>query len=47
MDPADLQHHLMLLTFDGKLHAAPLPEKLDRVFDVGCGTGIWSIEFGV
>ncbi|KAH7183677.1 S-adenosyl-L-methionine-dependent methyltransferase [Fusarium flagelliforme] len=41
----DLQHHLMLLTFDGKLHAAPLPEKLDRVFDVGCGTGIWSIEF--
>ncbi|KAJ4245732.1 hypothetical protein NW762_013856 [Fusarium torreyae] len=42
----DLQHHLFLLTFDEKLHAAPLPKDVHRVFDAGCGTGIWAIEFG-
>nr|CEG04995.1 unnamed protein product [Fusarium clavum] len=41
----DLQHHLFLLTFDERLHAAPLPEALNRAFDAGCGTGIWAIEF--
>ncbi|CAG7558981.1 unnamed protein product [Fusarium equiseti] len=41
----DLQHHLFLLTFDERLHAAPLPEALHRAFDAGCGTGIWAIEF--
>ncbi|KAH7140352.1 S-adenosyl-L-methionine-dependent methyltransferase [Dactylonectria estremocensis] len=41
----DLQHHLFLLTFDEKLHAAPLTKPLHRVFDAGCGTGIWAIEF--
>ncbi|KAG9498185.1 hypothetical protein J7337_011080 [Fusarium musae] len=42
----DLQHHLFLLTFDERLHAAPLPKTLNRAFDAGCGTGIWAIEFG-
>ncbi|KAH6971086.1 S-adenosyl-L-methionine-dependent methyltransferase [Ilyonectria robusta] len=41
----DLQHHLFLLTFDEKLHAAPLTKPLRRAFDAGCGTGIWAIEF--
>ncbi|EXA34962.1 hypothetical protein FOQG_08920 [Fusarium oxysporum f. sp. raphani 54005] len=41
----DLQHHLFLLTFDERLHAAPLPKTLNRAFDAGCGTGIWAIEF--
>ncbi|KAJ4315837.1 hypothetical protein N0V84_008171 [Fusarium piperis] len=40
-----LLHHLFLLTFDGRLQAAPLPKKLRRAFDAGCGTGIWAIEF--
>ncbi|KAF5268762.1 hypothetical protein FOXYS1_334 [Fusarium oxysporum] len=44
-NPADLQHHLFLLTFDERLHAAPLPKTLNRAFDAGCGTGIWAIEF--
>ena len=36
-----------MLTFDGKLHAAPLEGKpLHRVLDAGCGTGIWAIDFG-
>ncbi|KAF5973508.1 methyltransferase [Fusarium bulbicola] len=41
----DLQHHLFLLTFDERLHTAPLPKTLNRAFDAGCGTGIWAIEF--
>ncbi|KAL0933378.1 methyltransferase domain-containing protein [Colletotrichum truncatum] len=43
----DLQHHLFLLTFDDKLHLAPLssenPPK--RVLDIGTGTGIWATDF--
>ncbi|KAF5020567.1 hypothetical protein F66182_7399 [Fusarium sp. NRRL 66182] len=40
-----LQHHLFLLTFEGRLHAAPLNKPVHRVFDAGTGTGIWAIEF--
>lgn len=41
----DLQHTVWLLTLDAKLHLAPIKES-PRVLDVGCGTGIWSIEYG-
>jgi SAM-dependent methyltransferase len=41
----DLQHNLLLATFDGKLHCAPLTKSSARVLDAGCGTGIWSIDF--
>lgn len=36
------------LTLDGKLYAAPVPkeQKLDRVLDLGTGTGIWAMDFG-
>ncbi|KAF6802145.1 methyltransferase domain-containing protein [Colletotrichum sojae] len=46
----DLQHNLFLHTFDGKLGTAPPNEpdaKVGRVLDVGTGTGIWAMEFGV
>ncbi|SPJ83519.1 related to methyltransferase [Fusarium torulosum] len=48
-DRLDLQHHLFLLTFNNKLGLAPpnLPgSKVERVLDVGTGTGIWAIDFG-
>ncbi|KAM5527186.1 hypothetical protein FOXYSP1_20455 [Fusarium oxysporum f. sp. phaseoli] len=48
VDPIDLQHHLFLLTFDNKLGLAPpnLPgSNVERVLDVGTGTGIWAIDF--
>ncbi|EGU82511.1 hypothetical protein FOXB_06975 [Fusarium oxysporum f. sp. conglutinans Fo5176] len=44
----DLQNHLFLRTFDNKLDlAAPnLPgSNVERVLDVGTGTGIWAIDF--
>jgi len=44
-----LQHHLFTLTFDGKLHVAPIEELkggIHNVLDIGTGTGIWAIDFG-
>lgn len=44
-----MQHNLFLLTFDNKLGLAPPNQpgsKVQRVLDVGTGTGIWAIEFG-
>ncbi|KAG9186337.1 hypothetical protein G6011_02893 [Alternaria panax] len=32
-------------SLDGKLYRAPIPKDVHNVLDVGCGTGIWSIEF--
>ncbi len=44
-DRLDLQHHMSLLTLDGKLHLSPLDDKVQTVLDVGTGTGIWAMEF--
>lgn len=45
MDRLDLQHHAFRLTLDGKLYRAPIAKDVQRVLDVGTGTGIWAIEF--
>lgn len=42
----DLLHTIWLLSLNGKLHLAPLAKTAPHVLDLGCGTGIWSIEFG-
>lgn len=46
-DRLDLQNHIFLLTLEGRLYSAPIPEEqtLHRVLDVGTGTGIWAVDF--
>ncbi|KAK0633869.1 S-adenosyl-L-methionine-dependent methyltransferase [Immersiella caudata] len=39
------QHYLFLLTFNDQLHIAPIPKRLHRALDAGCGTGDWTIDF--
>ncbi|KAN0112548.1 S-adenosyl-L-methionine-dependent methyltransferase [Hyaloscypha variabilis] len=44
----DIQHNLMLLALDGKLHVAPIEDMaggLHNVLDVATGTGNWAIDF--
>ncbi|KAH8821322.1 S-adenosyl-L-methionine-dependent methyltransferase [Xylogone sp. PMI_703] len=43
-DRLDLQHHLFMLTLDGRLHLAPVKNP-QMVLDFGTGTGIWAIEY--
>lgn len=46
---ADLQHHLFALTLDGKLFQAPVRKdaNVQRILDVGTGTGIWAMDVGM
>ncbi|CRG85277.1 hypothetical protein PISL3812_02382 [Talaromyces islandicus] len=42
----DMQHHIYLLILGGELYRAPLDRtRLRRALDVGCGTGLWAIDF--
>jgi len=43
----DIFHKFFLVARDDKLHSAPLLNTHNpRVLDLGCGTGIWSIDMG-
>ena len=41
----DLDHALFLRTLDARLFLAPLSPAVQRVLDIGTGTGIWAIDF--
>jgi hypothetical protein len=45
MSRLELQHVVWLLSLNGRLHLAPLPAEMERVCDLGTGTGKWAIEF--
>lgn len=42
----DLQHNLWKITLGGSLHLAPIGA-IPKVLDLGTGTGIWAIDFGM
>ncbi|KAI5458956.1 S-adenosyl-L-methionine-dependent methyltransferase [Mariannaea sp. PMI_226] len=41
----DIIHHMWTLALDGRLYLAPISSDVKRVIDVGCGTGVWAIDF--
>ena len=45
-DSTDLQHAIFVLLLKGQLARSPIKEP-QRVLDIGTGTGIWAIEFGM
>ncbi|KAI1337094.1 S-adenosyl-L-methionine-dependent methyltransferase [Xylariaceae sp. FL0016] len=46
-DRLDYQHRLFCQVNDGKLYLAPIGQNPQNVLDIGTGTGIWAIEFGL
>ncbi|KAJ0413037.1 S-adenosyl-L-methionine-dependent methyltransferase [Aspergillus carlsbadensis] len=44
-DHLDIGHHLHNLLTGGRLYLAPIPSTVQKVLDIGTGTGIWAIEF--
>lgn len=36
-------HYTLSLMLNSELHIVQLPKKLDRILDIGAGTGIWAI----
>ncbi|KAI8623129.1 S-adenosyl-L-methionine-dependent methyltransferase [Xylariaceae sp. FL1651] len=41
------QHELYTAVLNGKLYISPIGDNIKNVLDVGTGTGIWAIEFGL
>ncbi|KAH7240542.1 S-adenosyl-L-methionine-dependent methyltransferase [Fusarium solani] len=41
----DVVHHMWTLAQDGKIFQAPISSSIQRAVDIGCGTGMWAIDF--
>lgn len=41
----DMVHHIYRLLLGGKLCLAPISDNVQRVLDLGTGTGIWAMDF--
>ena len=46
LDRLDITHQMIRITMGNKLYFSPIGENVERVLDVGTGTGIWAIEMG-
>ena len=40
----DIIHHIYLILLDGKLVKAPIDDGIQRILEIGTGTGIWAID---
>ncbi|KAI1080134.1 S-adenosyl-L-methionine-dependent methyltransferase [Whalleya microplaca] len=45
MQSVDITHHYLMILLEDKLFLAPIKEDVEKVLDVGTGTGIWAIDF--
>ncbi|OTA62902.1 S-adenosyl-L-methionine-dependent methyltransferase [Hypoxylon sp. EC38] len=45
LQSVDITHHYLTMLTGDKLFLAPIPDNVQRVLDIGTGTGIWSIVF--
>lgn len=45
LERLEFQAHLVWLSLGEQQNLAPL-DKIHRVLDAGCGTGLWTIDFG-
>ncbi|KAH6988011.1 S-adenosyl-L-methionine-dependent methyltransferase [Ilyonectria sp. MPI-CAGE-AT-0026] len=44
LDTEDFMHSMFLTILDGRLYVAPISKNPQKVLDVGCGTGIWTMQ---
>ncbi|KNB11044.1 hypothetical protein FOXG_11092 [Fusarium oxysporum f. sp. lycopersici 4287] len=45
LQSVDISHHYLTMLLDNNLFLAPIPPHVQRVLDVGTGSGIWAIDF--
>ncbi|KAI1323971.1 S-adenosyl-L-methionine-dependent methyltransferase [Xylariaceae sp. FL0255] len=45
LESMDCTHHCLTLILDNQLYLAPIKDGAIKVLDIGCGTGIWAIDF--
>ncbi|KAI4861787.1 S-adenosyl-L-methionine-dependent methyltransferase [Hypoxylon rubiginosum] len=41
----DITHHYLTLLLGDKIFLAPIPDNVEKVLDIGTGSGIWAIDF--
>ena len=46
LDRLDLTYQMIKIAMDQKPFLAPIPDDVERIMDIGTGTGIWAIEIG-
>ncbi|KAI2605364.1 S-adenosyl-L-methionine-dependent methyltransferase [Hypoxylon fragiforme] len=45
LQSVDITHHYLTMLIGDKLHLAPISDDVQKVLDIGTGSGIWAIDF--